>query len=148
MPSFHIREDLLNLLNDSFFQYYRRHRNNRYKELTTSQKVNSTVQKLFAEMHIMMEECNHGFVLKNFGVVAPKEFLKEEKTRFKVVYKKSSHIQVFLEDEYLNSQYKTILIRKNLKRDKKVDKIKKPRPHAILLHRKKLRKNKLKNGEN
>ena len=54
---------------------------------------------------------------------------------------------VFLENEYLNSQYKTTLIHKSRKSEEPVTEIKKPRPHAVMLHRKKLRKNKLKDSD-
>ena len=113
--------------------------------------VNSAVSKMFAEMYDMMEECNHGIVLKNFGVIAPKEFIIEDtESIFRVKYKKRGKYMVFLENEYLNSQYKTTLIHKSRKSEEPVTEIKKPRPHAVMLHRKKLRKNKLKDsdGEN
>ena len=145
---FHLRENLLNLLGEDFYQYYRRNRNDRYEKLTTPVMVNSAVSKMFAEMHEMLEECNHGIVLKNFGVIAPKESVEEDTTSiFKVKYKKRASYLVFLENEYLNSQYKTLLIHKYRKKEEKVTEIKKPRPHAVILHRKKLRKNKLKDED-
>jgi len=149
--SFQKREDLLNLLGEDFYQYYRRNRNDRYEKLTTPVKVNSAVNQLFFEMHEMLEECNHGIVLKNFGVIAPKEFVYEDKESiFRVKYRKRKGYLVFLENEYLNSQYKTTLTHKPRKKEENITEIKKPRPHAVMLHRKKLRKNKLKDsdGEN
>ena len=74
---FEKREDLLNLLSEDFYQYYRRNRNDRYEKLTNPIPVNNAVRQMFAEMHKMLEECNHGIVLKNFGVIAPKEFVTE-----------------------------------------------------------------------
>ncbi len=147
---FHLREDLLCLLSEDFYQYYRHHRNDRYEQLTNSTRVNATVQKMFLEMRDMLQECNHGIVLSNFGVVAPKEFIYEDKENiFKVKYKKRGGYLIFLENEYLQSQYKPLLMYKYYKKEETVTEIKKPRPHAVLLHRKKLRKNKLKdeNGE-
>lgn len=145
---FHLREDLLNILGEDFYQYYRHHRNDRYEQLTNSQRVNATVQKMFAEMHAMMQECNHGIVLKNFGVIAPKEFIYEDKESiFRVKYKKRGGYLVFLENEYLNYHYKTFLLTKYHKKEGAVKTIKKPRPHAVMLHRKKLRKNKTRDGK-
>ena len=145
---FHLREDLLNLLSEDFYQYYRRNRNDRYEKLTTPITVNNAVRQMFAEMYDMMEECNHGIVLKNFGVIAPKEFIIEDtESIFRVKYKKRGKYMVFLENEYLNSQYKTTLIHKSRKSEEPVTEIKKPRPHAVMLHRKKLRKNKLKDSD-
>lgn len=151
MASFNLREDLLNLLSEDFYQYYRRNRNDRYEKLTNPIPVNNAVRQMFAEMHKMLEECNHGIVLKNFGVIAPKEFVIEDtESIFRVKYKKRGKYSVFLENEYLNSQYKTYLVHKSRKSEEPVTEIKKPRPHAVMLHRKKLRKNKLKDsdGEN
>ena len=148
---FEKREDLLNLLNEDFYQYYRRNRNNRYEKLTSPIPVNNAVKQMFAEMYNMMKECNHGIVLKNFGVIAPKESVIENTENiFRVEYKKRGKYAVFLENEYLNSQYKTTLMHKSIKSEEPVTEIKKPRPHAVMLHRKKLRKNKLKDndGEN
>jgi hypothetical protein len=140
---FQKREDLLNLLGEDFYQYYRRNRNNRYNKLTTPSKVNAMVQRLFAEMHFMLNEYNHGIALKNFGVISPKEFLYEDRTSiFKVKYKKRTYYNVFLEDEYLNSKYRTLLRNKYYKNKvTDVTKVKKPRPNAVLLHRKRIRKN-------
>jgi hypothetical protein len=145
---FEKREDLKNLLSEDFYQYYRIHRNNRYEKLTSSTSVNYAVQMMFMEMLNMMQECNHGIALKNFGVIAPKESVYEDKDNvFQVKYKKRGGYLIFMENEYLQSQYKPFLASKYFgkKEDKKVTEIKKPRPHAVLLHRKKLRKNKLKN---
>lgn len=145
---FHLREDLLNVLSEDFYQYYRRNRNDRYEKLTTPITVNNAVRQMFAEMHEMLEDCNHGISLKNFGIIAHKEFVYEDKESiFKVKYKKRKGYLVFLENEYLNSQYKTILIHKYRKKEENVTEVKKPRPHAVMLHRKKLRKNKLKNSD-
>lgn len=147
---FYLREDLLNLLSEDFYQYYRHHRNDRYEKLTSSSTVNSAVSKMFAEMYQMMQECNHGIVLKNFGVIAPKEYVYEDKESiFRVKYKKRGGYLVFLENEYLNYHYKPFLLHKYHKKEEKITEIKQPRPHAVILHRKKLRKNKLKDdGEN
>ena len=145
---FETRENLLNLLGEDFYQYYRRNRNNRYEKLTTPAAVNGAIKTMFFEMHEMLEECNHGIVLKNFGVIAPKEFIYEDTENiFKVKYKKRSGFLVFLENEYLNSQYRTLLLHKHRKKEEEVTEIKKPRPHAVMLHRKKLRKNKLKDED-
>ena len=58
MPKkFHLRENLLNLLGEDFYQYYRRNRNDRYEKLTTPITVNNAVRQMFAEMYDMMEEC-------------------------------------------------------------------------------------------
>ena len=101
MPKkFHLRENLLNLLGEDFYQYYRRNRNDRYEKLTTPITVNNAVRQMFAEMYDMMEECNHGIVLKNFGVIAPKEFIIEDtESIFRVKYKKRGKYMVFLENE-------------------------------------------------
>ena len=145
---FEKREDLLNLLSEDFYQYYRRNRNKKKKKLTNPIPVNNAVRQMFAEMHKMLEECNHGIVLKNFGVIAPKEFVTEDtESIFRVKYKKRGKYSVFLENEYLNSQYKTYLVHKSRKSEEPVTEIKKPRPHAVMLHRKKLRKNKLKDSD-
>lgn len=149
MAVFYKREDLLNLLSEDFYQYYRVNRNHRYEQLTSSVKVNAMLQKLFGEMHIMLSECNHGIVLNNFGVIAPKDYLKEDKKSiFKVKYKKTSSYKVFLENEYLQSQYKTYLSKRYKPKNtgEKVTEVKNPRPYAVLLHRKKIRKNNLKDG--
>lgn len=146
--NFQKREDLLNLLGQDFYQYYRHHRNDRYEKLTSSESVNFAVRTMFAEMHNMLQECNHGIVLKNFGVIAPKESIYEDtESIFRVKYKKRGGYLVFLENEYLNYHYKPFLIHKYFKQEKQVTEIKKPRPHAVMLHRKKLRKNKTRDGE-
>jgi hypothetical protein len=145
---FYIREDLLNLLGQDFYQYYRINRNDRYEKLNSPARVNYAVGQMFAEIHNMLDECKHGIVLKNFGVIAPKEFLEEDKQNiFRVKYKKRGSYKVFLENEYLNSQYKATLTHRSYKKEGQVTEIKKPRPHAVLLHRKKLRKNKLKDSD-
>lgn len=145
---FEIREDLLNLLNEDFYQYYRRNRNNRYERLTSPEQVNAAVNKMFFEIHGMLGECNHGISLKNFGIIAPKESIYEDNASiFRVKYKKRTGYLVFLENEYLNSQYKTVLAHKQRKKEENVTQVKKPRPHAVMLHRKKLRKNKLKDSD-
>lgn len=145
---FHNREDLLCLLAEDFYQYYRHHRNDRYEKLTSSATVNAAVKTMFLEMHEMMQECNHGIVLKNFGVIAPKESIYEDKENiFRIKYKKRGGYLVFLENEYLNYHYKPFLLHKYYKKEEQVAEIKKPRPHAVMLHRKKLRKNKTRDGE-
>lgn len=149
--NFQKREDLLCLLSEDFYQYYRHHRNDRYEKLTSSTTVNAAIKTMFAEMHNMLQECNHGIVLKNFGVIAPKESIYEDtESIFRVKYKKRGGYLVFLENEYLNYHYKPFLLSKSFKQEEQVTEIKKPRPHAVMLHRKKLRKNKLKDsdGEN
>lgn len=145
------REDFRNLLGEDFYQYYRLHRNNRYEQLTNPITVNSTVRKMFGEMQEMLQECNHGIVLKNFGIIAPKESLNEDKKNiFKVEYKKTRRYIIILENEYLQTQYRVHTYKKtHKKKDNYTKTIVSPRPYAVMLHRKKLRKNKLKNdGEN
>jgi hypothetical protein len=147
MPSFQKREDLLNLVGEDFYQFYRRNRNDRYSRLTDTPLVNGTVHGMFSEMLNMLEDCNHGIVLKGFGVVAPKDFVVEDKESiFRVRYKKKGYYSVFLESEYLSSKYRVRLKRKYFGRDDTpVTKIRKPRPYAVLADRKNLRKNKLRN---
>ena len=82
------------------------------------------------------------------SALEPEEFVTEDtESIFRVKYKKRGKYMVFLENEYLNSQYKTTLIHKSRKSEEPVTEIKKPRPHAVMLHRKKLRKNKLKDSD-
>jgi hypothetical protein len=150
MIKFHKREDLLQLLGEDFYQFYRRNRKDRFEKLTNSGRVNATVSKMFATMYEMLEECNHGISLKNFGTISPKEFVNEDrKSLFKVKYVKKGSFLVTLDSEYLQSQYKVILLRKEKVRKKpsSVLEIKKPRPYAVSLHRKNIRKNKLKDAK-
>lgn len=147
MARFYIREELRNLLGEDFYQFYRRHRNNRYPQLVNPTRVNATIQKMFSEMNDMLGECNHGIVLKGFGIISNKDSVIEDNTNiFKVKYSKRSKYLIILENEYLQSQYSTHLSSNGAKKEEEdLKKIKKPRPYAVLLHRKKLRKNKLKN---
>jgi hypothetical protein len=149
---FHNREDLLQLLGEDFYQFYRRNRKDRFEKLVNSEKVNAAVSKMFATMYEMLEDCNHGISLKNFGTIAPKDFLLEEKKSiFKVNYKKRGSYLVTLESEYLQSQYKTLLLRKDSNPKKPIEggviELRKPRPYAVSLHRKNIRKNKTKDAE-
>ncbi len=146
MTQFYFREEFRNILGEDFYQYYRLNRNNRYEQLTNPMRVNATVQKMFGEMQEILQECNHGIVLKNFGVIAPKEYLHEDKKNiFKVTYRKSKSFIIIFENEYLQTQYSTKFHYKEFTKDKDVKTLAKPRPYAVMLHRKKLRKNKLKN---
>lgn len=152
MIKFHKREDLLEVLGEDFYQFYRRNRKDRFEKLTNSEKVNAAVSKMFATMYEMLEECNHGISLNNFGIIAPKEFVNEDnKSLFKVKYIKKGSYLVVLDNEYLQSQYKSMFLRKvNNKSNKEkssVLEIKKPRPYAVSLHRKNIRKNKLKDAK-
>lgn len=146
MGQFYLREEFRDILGEDFYQYYRLNRNNRYEQLTNPMRVNATVQKMFGEMQEMLQECNHGIVLKNFGVIAPKESLHEDKKSiFKVKYRKIKKHVVIFENEYFQTQYSMHFYRKAFPKDKDVKTLIKPRPYAVMLHRKKLRKNKLKN---
>ena len=146
MAQFYLREEFRNILGEDFYQYYRLNRNNRYEQLTNPARINATVQKMFGEMQDMLQECNHGIVLRNFGVIAPKESLHEDKENiFKVKYKKRRFYVIIFENEYFQTQYRPSLYHRQYKKEEDVKTVAKPRPYAVMLHRKKLRKNKLKN---
>lgn len=145
---FEKREDLLPLISEDFYQYYRRNRNDRYEKLTSPSMVRNTLKNMFSEMQEMLEECNHGIHLKGFGVISPKDTVSEDNSNlFKVTYKKRARRSIVLENEYLASQYRVTFIKKDFKVKKKSELLlKTPRPYAVMLHRNKLRKNKLKDS--
>lgn len=145
---FEKREDLLPLITEDFYQYYRRNRNDRYENLTSESNARVTLRGMFYEMQEMLEECNHGIYLKGFGVVSPKDTVAEDNGNlFKVTYKKMAKRNIVLENEYLASQYRVHFIKRYSKDKKKKELIlKTPRPYAVILHRNKLRKNKLKDS--
>ena len=89
-------------------------------------------------MQELLTETNYGIYLKGLGVIVPKdvklEIISGRFTREETV---SSRYRFFFEDEYL-SQYFKVVIRK-WKKCKDIEKIREPKPYAVMLHRKKLR---------
>lgn len=138
VKKFHKREELKNIVDEHFWHYYRLNKSVRPK--TSKRKVDCLrlVAKIFKTMQELLTETDYGIYLKGLGVIVPKdvklEIISGRFTREETV---SSRYRFFFEDEYL-SQYFKVVIRK-WKKCKDSEKIREPKPYAVMLHRKKLR---------
>lgn len=139
---FHNRENLKNLIDEDFFKYYKRKRNRRPKKLSRQKQVITHVNGLLKELNDMLVEANHGIHLKNFGVIVPKDTILEiDESVLKRKQIVTNRYRLFFEDEFYSQNY-TVRFSRPSKRNK--DRLRSPRPHAVILHRNKIKKNKLK----
>lgn len=145
MPSFKKREELKNIIDKNFWQYYRLNKTVKPKTFNTCCKCLSTAKYIMATMISMMEETNYGLHIKNFAVLCPKDISSKKKEGLlRIKTEISNRYKLFFEDDNLNDYYRVVIYHK---KRKVKHKLREPKPYAVLLHRKKIRKDNL-NGKN
>lgn len=144
---FYVRENLKDIIDDDLYHAYRKDKSRKPKRYTRKENVFKGVRDIFRMISEMLGECNHGVYLKDFGIFVPKDVeIEVESGLFKTEAKVYNTYRFFFENEYFFDQYKAQI--KAPTKHKVRDRIRKPRPYAVILHRKKIRKNKPKdNGE-
>lgn len=143
---FYNRENLKNLVDEDFFKYYKRNRVKAINELSRKRYFLRHVHGLLKELNEMLVEANHGVHLNNFAVIVPKESIIEVNDGiFKKRQTVNNQYRLFFEDEFYSENYYFQFYRPPKKNK---DRLRKPNPYSVILHRKKIKKNKLKdNGE-
>jgi hypothetical protein len=137
MPNLQRREELKNML-DGFWQYYRLNKTVRPKTYNNVISLNKGARDIFRTMQEMLSESTHGIALKDFGVIVPSDTeIEVNDGLFKREIKIYNSYKFFFENEYLAQFYK-VTVRNSKKTKSNV--VRTPRPHAVLLHRKKIRK--------
>lgn len=142
MDKLHKREEFKKILDDHFYTHYRLSKTVKPKKYKSKVAVMKGVADIFRTMQEMLSENNYGVYLKGFGVIIPKD-TKMEVVSPNSIFKTQSYVlnkyRFYFEDEYMGSQFKTHVFtpRKNSQQDR----VRRPNPHAIFLHRKKVRKN-------
>ena len=139
MANLQKREELKNILDEGFWQYYRRNKRVKPKVYNRRPKALAGVKDIFKTFQEMLYESNHGASIKGLGVIVPGDIEVVKpigicRTEV-VVY---SRYKLFFEKDYF-SQYYKVTIKKPNKRPKKQKRIREPKPYAVMLHRKKLR---------
>lgn len=139
MGNLHNRENLKNLLDEDFWHYYRLNKTVKPKKYKRKEATIKGVKDIFKTMQEMLSESKHGAYLKGIGVIVPKDTEVEvNKGIFKKESKVFNRYRFFFEDEYL-SQFFRVTIKYSVYRQEEY--IRTPRPYAVMLHRKKIRKN-------
>lgn len=136
--TFYKREELKNIADEHFWHYYRLNKSVKPKTSIRKPDCLRLVGKIFKTMQELLSESDYGVYLKGLGVIVPRDVILEITSgRFTRQETISSRYKFFFEDEYL-SQYFKVVIRKWI-RAKNSEKIREPKPYAVMLHRKKLR---------
>lgn len=133
-----IKKEKLKNMKEGFWQYYRLNKTVRPKTYNTLRTLEKGVLDLFREMQEMLAESRHGMCLKDFGIIVPRDTeIEVNDGIFRRETKVYNSYKFFFENDYLAQFYK-VTVKKSKKRQ--TDVIRTPRPHAVLLHRKKIRK--------
>lgn len=137
MPNFVKREALKDITKD-FWHHYRVNKTVKPKKYNVKKRLDKGVKDIFREMQEMLVEARHGMCLKGFGVIVPKDTeIEVNDGLFKKEIKIYNSYKFFFENDYLAQFYK-VTVKKS--KSKQKDVIRTPRPHAVLLHRKKIKK--------
>lgn len=140
MANLRKREELKNILTTDFWHYYRLNKTVRPKVYKTRYTALKGVRDIFKTMQEMLYESNHGASIKGLGVIVPNDIEVERlHGRFKTEIKVYGKYKLFFEKEYL-AQYYKVTIKKPKGKIKNSNIIRTPRPYAVMLHRKKIRK--------
>jgi hypothetical protein len=141
MRKFQNREELKNILTVDFWHYYRLNKTVKPKVYKTRVSALKGVRDIFKTMQEMLYESHHGASIKGLGVIVPNDI---EVERLHGIFKTEVTVygkyKLFFEKEYL-SQYYKVTIKKPVGKTKNKKLIRIPRPYAVMLHRKKIRKN-------
>lgn len=133
-----IKKEKLKNMKEGFWQYYRLNKTVKPKTYNHVNKLEKGVLDLFREMQEMLAESRHGMCLKDFGIIVPRDTeIEVNDGIFRRETKVYNSYKFFFENDYLAQFYK-VTVKKSKKRQ--TDVIRTPRPHAVLLHRKKIRK--------
>jgi len=135
------REELKNIIDEGFWHYYRLNKRVKPKVYNKKPKALAGIKDIFRTLQEMLYESNHGASIKGLGVIVPgdTEVVKPIgicRTEI-VIY---SRYKLFFEKEYF-SQYYKVTIKKPYNSPKNPKVVREPKPYAVMLHRKKVRKN-------
>lgn len=134
------REDYKNLIDEYFWQFYRLNKTVKPKKYNTRQGCYEGARSIFSTMQEMMSESTHGMIIKDFGIIVPKDSVIEVKEGlFKKESKILSKYLFFFEKEWLSDYYRTYYL-SSPSHKQKTEVVREPKPYAIALHRKKIRK--------
>lgn len=132
------RKKFTELIDQHFWEYYRLNKNVKPKFLKRRGHCEKAVRDFFRIIKDMLDETDYGVHIKDFGVIVPKDFIYYfDKNIFTKDFGVRNSYRFFFDNEYFNKQYWTYVKGRNRGRK---DVIRTPKPHAIRLHRKKIKK--------